>query len=429
MIQFTQSPSLSFVLLLTLACPGITRAAELTLVAPNGGQRIVAGSTYRITWTSQGAIDRLLLEYSPDNGSNWQTIDPNVPNTGSHEWTVPRLNSNQCLVRVTDADNLAVSDTSNWTFTIYVCPLVFDLDGDCIVGFSDFALLASEWLLDGDSALFFNYTIQATGTQIVETYPDQAFNWTVTTDATETWTEHDSNSLQVSCQGYNITCTHYLYPADSNYVIHSWHYAQSSSHLGGRENGTYIDTTNNRLVIETHSGGDQNRWCCGGYIFGNCMGWCTDYYNGYWRATYYVDARKTVTGTVTTTQSGQGTVNAAEGNKFIADFSLDAPVPQHGGTVAIDAYSIETDNPNVTATIVIGETGQVYATTAYSQDVNQPWSAAESGAAVIFPGAGPCYITTCTLIAPNGDTAYTVTDDNPAVNTWMVGPALNAEAP
>jgi len=34
-----------------------------------------------------------------------------------------------------------------------------------------------------------------------------------------------------------------------------------------------------------------------------------------------------------------------------------------------------------------------------------------------------------TLVAPNGDTAYTVTDDNPAVNTWMVGPALNAEAP
>ena len=39
-----------------------------------------------------------------------------------------------------------------------------------------------------EETLPFNYTITASGTQDVTTYPEQRFNWTVTGTGTETWT-------------------------------------------------------------------------------------------------------------------------------------------------------------------------------------------------------------------------------------------------
>ena len=407
----------------------LLEAAALRVVDPNGGEKLIAGQTYPIAWQSEGGISRVLIEYSSNNGSSWSLIDPNAPNTGTYGWVVPRVTSDQCLARLSDISNPDVNDTSDGTFTIYVCPLLFDLNYDCIVNFADFVLLASEWLVDGTAFLFFNYTIEATGTEDVMTYPDQNFTWTVTTTATESWMEYDSNSLYVSCQGYRAECYYYLYPTDRSYQIYDWGYSDASSLYGGANSGTYIDAANNRLAIRAYSGGDQNTWCCGGYIFGVCRGWCTDYYDGYWRATYHINARKTVSATRTRTQSGPGTVNATEGLKFIGNFDLDPPLAEQGGTVTIDSFSVETNNPRVAASIVVGDTGEVYASTEYSQIVSRPWSHTQTGSAVILPAAGPKYIVTCTLTAPNNDTSWSVTNDNQLVNSWMVGSELYAEVP
>jgi Tol biopolymer transport system component len=88
---------------------------------PNGGEVLTAGSTYPITWSSTGSINDVLIEYSTDNGSSWKNITT-VPNTGSYNWLVPAVNSNQCLVRVTDAANPSISDTSDAVFTIQLIP-------------------------------------------------------------------------------------------------------------------------------------------------------------------------------------------------------------------------------------------------------------------------------------------------------------------
>jgi hypothetical protein len=122
----------------------------VSLLTPNGGERLVSGSTYEITWQSTGTVQDVLLEYSADNGVSWADVNT-VPNTGSYAWEVPDVNnSQQCLVRVSGAGCPLANDTSDAVFTIYRCKLAFDLNYDCVVNQLDYDLLMSEWLKCGN---------------------------------------------------------------------------------------------------------------------------------------------------------------------------------------------------------------------------------------------------------------------------------------
>ncbi len=127
----------------------------LLLLVPNGGELLPAGSTYTINWEDYRSDGNCpgdyLLDYSANNGQNWIPVDPNtVSNTCSYDWLVPMVDSNQCLVRISDANDASVNDVSDDVFRIHVCTLVYDLNHDCFVDFFDFSLLASEWLNCGD---------------------------------------------------------------------------------------------------------------------------------------------------------------------------------------------------------------------------------------------------------------------------------------
>ncbi len=124
-----------------------TAVPKPIVLSPNGGESLVATSTYAITWkTLEGAeIDSVKIDYSPDNGQTWQEIDT-CPNTGSYQWDLPPADSNQCLVRISDPANPAAGDTSDATFTIFQCQqeLPTDFNGDCYVDFLDFVILAAD---------------------------------------------------------------------------------------------------------------------------------------------------------------------------------------------------------------------------------------------------------------------------------------------
>lgn len=125
----------------------------LSVLAPNGGESWVAGSKQIISWQTYGSITEIFVDYSTNNGQDWLAVDPpNVGNTGSYEWTVPDVNSQQCLVRVTDAADPGVGDISDDVFTIFVCQrsLAGDLNGDCYIDFKDIAVIALDWLACGN---------------------------------------------------------------------------------------------------------------------------------------------------------------------------------------------------------------------------------------------------------------------------------------
>jgi hypothetical protein len=124
---------------------------QLSLIDPNGGETLLTGWRYTISWQSQGYISGVLIEYSDDNGASWTPVNPlNVGNTGSYNWLVPEVTSDQCLVRVSSTPyGWTVSDVSNTVFKMYKCRLA-DVTGDCVVDFFDFALMAADWLKCGD---------------------------------------------------------------------------------------------------------------------------------------------------------------------------------------------------------------------------------------------------------------------------------------
>ncbi len=92
--------------------------SSLTLTSPNGSEIWGAGSTHTVTWSSINVSD-LRLEYSDNNGASWNQITNSTSaSSGSYNWTLPIVNSTQCILRLTDVNSDAVYDISDGIFSI-----------------------------------------------------------------------------------------------------------------------------------------------------------------------------------------------------------------------------------------------------------------------------------------------------------------------
>lgn len=129
--------------LLALVCIGFTNPAlgHVILDAPNGGEVLQSGSTFTITWHIQIAhsLQNWDLWYSTTgSGGPWITIamnlppgDPSAGSVHTYDWTVPNAPSEQARVRVRmDNAGTDYEDISNADFTISVCSLLGDINGD-----------------------------------------------------------------------------------------------------------------------------------------------------------------------------------------------------------------------------------------------------------------------------------------------------------
>jgi enterochelin esterase-like enzyme len=96
----------------------ITNSTLLTLVTPSGGEFYVSGDSISIVWNSVSSSS-IKIEYSIDNGSNWNEIIASTPDvSGSYAWIIPEETSNQCLVKISDVSDPSVFDVSENTFEI-----------------------------------------------------------------------------------------------------------------------------------------------------------------------------------------------------------------------------------------------------------------------------------------------------------------------
>ncbi|MCR6639638.1 MAG: GPI anchored serine-threonine rich family protein [Sporocytophaga sp.] len=96
----------------------ITGTGSLSLISPNGGEKIVAGSQTTITWDAAFLTGKIKLEYSLNSGTSWTLISDTITNTGIFNWQAPSSESSSSLVRISDAANASISDISNAAFTI-----------------------------------------------------------------------------------------------------------------------------------------------------------------------------------------------------------------------------------------------------------------------------------------------------------------------
>ncbi len=84
----------------------------LTLLRPRGGETWPAGSKQNIQWDTNGAIERIRLEFSSDNFKTSLPIVTSIENKGNYEWVIPEVPYSQIRIRVIAADTPSVIATS-----------------------------------------------------------------------------------------------------------------------------------------------------------------------------------------------------------------------------------------------------------------------------------------------------------------------------
>ena len=138
---------------------------ETKLTYPIGKEAMNPGETETIQWESYGdPANTFTVEYSTDNGSGWTTISSSVAaNVRRLDWTVPAVQTNQALIRVT-RNGTGYSSTSQ-VFTILgvpdlslaatQCPGYFSFNWTTVTGATDyeiFQLQGSEMVSVGTTA-------------------------------------------------------------------------------------------------------------------------------------------------------------------------------------------------------------------------------------------------------------------------------------
>lgn len=96
----------------------ITAQKTIIVTSPNGGEKWPVGTVQNITCTTSN-IANVKLEYTTNNGTDWKTILSSFSAApASYSWTVPNTPSTNCKVRISDADNAAINDVSDESFSI-----------------------------------------------------------------------------------------------------------------------------------------------------------------------------------------------------------------------------------------------------------------------------------------------------------------------
>jgi len=90
----------------------------LEVTSPNGGEILLANTTHDITWETGVGNDYVKIEFSHNNGTDWEEVEASTENDGLYEgWTVPCNLSAECLIRITGLNDL-IPDVSDDIFSI-----------------------------------------------------------------------------------------------------------------------------------------------------------------------------------------------------------------------------------------------------------------------------------------------------------------------
>jgi hypothetical protein len=91
----------------------------IDVVYPDGGESLIEGNEIEIIWDWNGNFSNVMLQYSIDEGLNWQTITNNTTNDGSYTWNVPSGVWPTCLVKVINTADIDCYDVSDASFNIW----------------------------------------------------------------------------------------------------------------------------------------------------------------------------------------------------------------------------------------------------------------------------------------------------------------------
>lgn len=91
---------------------------SVQVLAPNGGEVLMSGSTFPIRWQTEGEIASLAIDLTIDGGATWTHVGTPNASDGSYDWRVPKIVADRCLIRIHVLDNAAIVDVSDAFFSI-----------------------------------------------------------------------------------------------------------------------------------------------------------------------------------------------------------------------------------------------------------------------------------------------------------------------
>ncbi|MBR9979024.1 MAG: choice-of-anchor D domain-containing protein [Bacteroidetes bacterium] len=92
---------------------GVHDPAPLKLIAPDGGEEMYSGTTFRWDWAGISQTQAAELEYSTNSGSTWASVTNNAYNF-SYNWRVPPTPSEECLGLVLTKEERIASLDAQW---------------------------------------------------------------------------------------------------------------------------------------------------------------------------------------------------------------------------------------------------------------------------------------------------------------------------
>ncbi|MCK9280167.1 MAG: M6 family metalloprotease domain-containing protein, partial [Melioribacteraceae bacterium] len=97
---------------------------ELALLHPTANDLVLSNSTYDIKW--EGFIDdKVKIEYSTNNGADWNTIVSEVPLLDKqYRWDVPNLNSSECKIKISSVSNPNYFSVNEGVFVIRTLQII-----------------------------------------------------------------------------------------------------------------------------------------------------------------------------------------------------------------------------------------------------------------------------------------------------------------
>ncbi|OQY27235.1 MAG: hypothetical protein B6244_11240 [Candidatus Cloacimonetes bacterium 4572_55] len=153
----------------------------ITLLFPNGDERLPLDSEQNIRWImGDSSIDSVMVEFSHDDGDNWDSLAVVSASEESWIWT-PGTTSVECLIKVSDADSAEVFDVSDNLFEIIpdAIRIISPEAGD---SWSDGVVHNLEWAFFGDiDSCRIEYRVHPDSSWhfISEVYHDTTYAWTV----------------------------------------------------------------------------------------------------------------------------------------------------------------------------------------------------------------------------------------------------------
>jgi len=234
----------------------------------------VGTATREIKWDIVGTSNRFNLDYSIDNGSTWNTIVKSYPisnaTLGTYNWQVPNAVSTSALVRVIDAGNGVIIDTSDANFTIAAADPYYAIDN--IGNKVPFEQVTLNWDVGGfdQDLIDLHYSVD-NGTTWIEIVSDlsASFNGVTPLDGSYDWNLpigptaqvvvriSDPDDITIGANTLPFTVTDYItvgYPGNITRCSD-----QTISWTAGATSGTFkveytLDGSTWVSIVDEHSG-------------------------------------------------------------------------------------------------------------------------------------------------------------------------------